>query len=887
MKYVFSNYTASGVALGGIGAGSVEVRADGLLHDWLIFNNGVWTTLEKYRQFYPLDERGFFLAVRAESGGRAAVRMLQSRGYVLGGDPYKAPWLKPVKAVEYSGEPPLARLKYVDDLPLEISAEFLSPFIPGDLKSSSTPAVVIRIVVRNASSSAVKAAVMAGLRAPFKRAAAKADGGIVTVRGLGEPDESPLRDGSMALAIRGGATSFAVVRAPGYEEYGFQRYEQTLEMLTAWINFRREGGLQAPSAGEGQGLWALAAASAELGPGEARAIDVVLTWYFPNHYDQFGERLGHYYENFFADARAVAEHVLKNLDYLYGETVKFHDALYGLEGLDGWVADLVASQLTTLVKATWLTKDGRFALWEGLGDKYYGGPALNAFNTTDVIFYAFPTLLSLFPELAAKYLIQHAAHALARGTPEWAIYALAMPENRAELEKELGRDPSIALDFPRLVEALARIVDRTGLDPAGRIGHFFEGSIEVIDAYHMVDLMPKYALMAYTAAKWAGNLELLRNLWPVMKGAVESVVKSQSRDGLPYHTTPAGIEWENAVRSALARRFPAITPSLVGQRAISMGYQTFDTWAFYGVSSYVLFLWIAALEAMADAAERLGEAGGAYDGLLQRARASAEMLWNGEYFKLWLDPATGEGDDACMAAQLLGQLAARVAGLGDVVDPAKARTALRAIARHNLAADEGLINGVYPGEARPSYAGPRRYKNFTKGPYLPTWQMDTPWSGVEFAVAGLMLYEGLVDEALAVLREVHERYARAGHYWNHVEWGRNYMRPLSSWLVAMGALGISYDGYAEELRIKPAKLPIKWIYAVEGAWGVVKADERGLTLEQLHGELKLRGLRLWAKAREVRLNGRPAAAAAVERGGEYAVELEAALGPGDRLDVVF
>ena len=887
MKYVYSNYTSSGVTLGGIGAGSVEIRADGLLHDWLIFNNGPWTTLERYRNYYPLDEKGFLLAVRVKDGERIWIRQLQSAGYMLGGDPYKAPWLKPVRQIEFHGEPPLARLKYLDDLPVEVEAEFLSPFIPGDLKNSSIPAVIIKVRVRNKADRALEVSVWASLRSPFERAVAKAAGEVAIFEGRGLAPDSPLYGGSMALAFRGEGARAVVVRAPGYAEYGFQRYDEAAEMLKAWIQFRREGRVEGSSAAEGSGLWVVAALPMTLGPGEAKEAIFVLAWHFPNHLDQFGERLGHYYENFFGDAEAVAQYVLKNLDYLYGETVKFHDALYGVEGLERWVADLVASQLTSLVKISWLTKDGRFALWEALGDKYYGGPERNAFNTTDVITYVMPTLVSLFPELAAKYLVQHAAFALRRGTPEWVAYALSIPENRQEFEKALARDPSLSLDWPRLAATVAEIVERTGKDPAGRIAHFMDKSIKGVDAYHMVDLMPKYVLMAYITAKWTGNLALLRNLWEVMDGAIESVARAQSVDGLPYHNTPAGFEWMKAARSLFegaASQAASAALQLVGQRPLPTGFQTFDTWAFYGVSAYVAFLWAAALKAMAEGASRLDADRGKYEPLLRRALEGLERLWNGEYFDLWWDPVTGERDKASMAAQLFGQLLAHVAGLGYLTDRSRAISALKAVAKYNLAPDEGLINGVYPDGGRPSFVGPTTYRNFTRGPYLPTWQMDTPWTGVEFAVAGHMLYEGLVEEALAVLRSIHDRYERVGHYWNHIEWGTHYMRPLSSWLVVMGALGLRYDGFEKRLTLRPAATPLKWIFAVNGSWGVVEWDGRRMAVRMLHGSLELKALELPGRPKAVRING-----ASARFSGDAVVELEeaASLGAGDLLEIDF
>jgi Predicted bile acid beta-glucosidase len=123
---------------------------------------------------------------------------------MLGGDPYRAPWLKPVKEIEYRGEPPLALLKYVDDLPVEVEAVFLSPFIPGDLKDSALPVLIVAVKVRNRGAKPLDVSLWAMLRSPFGRAVARARGNAVVLRDGGEPGDSPLRDGSMALAAKAG-----------------------------------------------------------------------------------------------------------------------------------------------------------------------------------------------------------------------------------------------------------------------------------------------------------------------------------------------------------------------------------------------------------------------------------------------------------------------------------------------------------------------------------------------------------------------------------------------------------------------------------------------------------------------------------------------------------
>ncbi|MCC6016146.1 MAG: hypothetical protein LM583_11075 [Desulfurococcaceae archaeon] len=86
----------------------------------------------------------------------------------------------------------------------------------------------------------------------------------------------------------------------------------------------------------------------------------------PNFFDDLGNVIGHYYENLFNSSREVIEYVVKNFDYLYIYTKKFHDILYNTS-IDKWFVDLIASQLTTLQKSTIYTKDGLFGVWEGFG----------------------------------------------------------------------------------------------------------------------------------------------------------------------------------------------------------------------------------------------------------------------------------------------------------------------------------------------------------------------------------------------------------------------------------------------------------------------------------------------------------------------------------------
>jgi len=872
VRYVYRHVLASGVPLGGLGTGSIEIRADGKIYEWHIFNNGPWSSRSGDRRAVYMKEDDMFFAIRTcPKGGHPVIRLLRAGSYELGGDPYTLPWVKPVEAIEFVGEPPLALLRYEDPaLHVEVELEAFSPLIPGDVKNSSIPAAVFRFKLRNKREDEVEASLLVGVKNPFTALEGVAGVNevkpglptLLIMRGEGVPPRHALEGGSMALTVVGEEVSYSAA---------VTKRKEALARL--WVDLRADGAVSGPHRHVGEGdFYGILCTKLTLKPGEERVVAYVLTWFFPNHYDELGERLGHAYENWFASAEDVARYVVERLDRVYKAVKRFHDDLYVDRTVDEWLADLVGSQLTTLAKATWFTRDGRFGVWEGYWDPYYMGPGTSAFNTTDVMYYASVMLLFLFPELEAKFLKQHAEWQLSPDhEPYYTAYALAVPENMYELKKELAKDPAATVDFEKLRKLTSRVVAKTGKDPRGRILHYFGVSLKRPDAYHMVDLMPKFVLMAYRDALWMG-WDLLEELWPRMEEALEAVLRLHDKLGmrLPYHQTPAGFDAMfravEGLRGFPRRLLEFLVLAAQGEAHLPIGFQTFDVWSFIGVASYTGILWLAALKAASRAAARLGdhERAEKYERLLREARENLiKMLWNGEYFDLWYDPVSGLRDKACAAAQLAGQwYASALTDLGYVVDREKVVSALRAVKKYNYKPDEGLINGAYPGGPRPAFIGDTTYPNGTGIPFRVGSQMDTPWSGVEFAVASHMISEGLIEEGLEVLKAVHERYKLAGHYWNHVEWGAHYMRPMASWAVIIAVEGLLYDSGTRTLRFAPRlkKENFKWILSLPGCWGLVgqrvEGKKQRVSLELHYGSLKLRELiveRLVPHVKEVRV----------------------------------
>nr|WP_252973154.1 hypothetical protein [Saccharolobus solfataricus] len=164
----------------------------------------------------------------------------------------------------------------------------------------------------------------------------------------------------------------------------------------------------------------------------------------------------------------VMDYVVNNLNYLEEKTTQFHDLFYNAEGIESWIVDLIGAQIATLVKSTWLTKDGFFGIWEGYFDTsdyrkvgkypYTGGPENTALNTIDVLLYALPGVMLLFPELAKNIVRDLSNRALKEDTPEYVLFSLAFPENLMKYKEEVKKDPTISTDLKKLYDTIKKII---------------------------------------------------------------------------------------------------------------------------------------------------------------------------------------------------------------------------------------------------------------------------------------------------------------------------------------------------------------------------------------------------------------------------------------------
>jgi hypothetical protein len=94
-----------------------------------------------------------------------------------------------------------------------------------------------------------------------------------------------------------------------------------------------------------------------------------------------------------------------------------------------------------------------------------------------------------------------------------------------------------------------------------------------------------------------------------------------------------------------------------------------------------------------------------------------------------------------------------------------------------------------------------------------------------------LLYEGMFEEAMNVIRTVDQRYRDAGLYFNHQECGGHYYRAMSAWAILDGLLGLSRR--AGTISFAP-NLPVEEFtvfFALPGATAHYISAEKGRTVE--------------------------------------------------------
>ncbi len=710
---------SSGIPLGGLGAGTVEIRDDGLFHEWQIFGN--WRS-----ESLQLDVQEAFFAFWLKTGDRKPVcnaLALEPRGE-----------LAPVHGIKYTGQFPFANLEYdMGKSSCRVRLSAFSPFIPHNEQDSGIPAAVFEFEITNTSNMTCEAAIAASMRnmAGYDQPAALLKNQVAEEKGWRGIRMSA--ENLPADAASNGEIILATLSDESTVDAGKLGPR-------AMRPFAEKGAVEAHPSGLGDAgspLTGCVSSRVTLSPHQTRKLTFLLAWHFPHFIDAEKIDIGRMYSNRFKSVSSVADYVTDNLATLKKKTRHFHDVFYR-SSLPHWLLDAANAQFTTLFKSSWWTLDGTFAIWEGLG--------CCGTQTVDVAYYGSISLVMLFPELAKQ-----------------AMRLSARFQN-----------------------------------PSGRIPHFFPGTFQYPDAYHMIDLMPKFSLMVWRDYLWTGDREYLDQMWPHVRSAMEHN-RALDRNG-DFICDDHGID------------------------------QSYDGWEFEGTSSYVGLINAAAFRAAGLMARLQGEEdlGEQYERLATIGAASLdELLWNGEYFDLFYDIATDKRDKCCMSDQVNGVWFAQLLGLERLLPEEKILQALMSIFKYNREGDH-VRNGVWK-EGGPNHGG----------------QWSAVWSGTEYMLASHMIYAGMQKEGLTVAKSVYDRYAKDGRTWNHGECGDHYYRAMVALGLVLAAQGFHYSLPEKHLVLDPRVERGRHVspFITPRCWGEVSFKEAPasttISLEVMSGDMML------------------------------------------------
>lgn len=801
----------SGIALGGIGAGSVELFPDGELHSWQIANPPRFAKISNEKKVDDGESSTGALSFWVREKKENQKPVIRKLGMKTDAEDFTYrmfAWNKPVEKIDFDGRFPVCNLDYTDrNLSCKVSLRAVSPFVVHNSDVSSTPGFYMDFTVENPSDEALEISILGALEPNF---ANKKEGNRnslhVVENGYAihiEPEkksDSPCC-GDVCLSVSGdgeksyitaeyfrfmkeyiASSSFGVTQESflfAFREKGILPNSKAgkrpcfVPLSSAFV---KDGFLdslcneylQYPfadsllerikhvnpdflSSGEdkvefikcclrqmlkiGKNFGSCALCSkVSLMPREKKTVRFVLSWYFPNLYGANNKRIGHYYENLYKSSFDANKFLVDNSKRVCEKAVEFSQLLYSAK-LPSVYPDSWSSNLSQLVKSSHYIKNGKFGLWEGLGNC--------GFHTTDITYHASFGLINLFPDLQKKQMKMGAA-------------------------------------FQR---------------KDGRMHHLFLPGFEKVDnGYDRVDMNMQFVLMVLRDYLFTGDREYLLSLWDNVKRAMDSIEKIDTdKDGLPDYDT---------------RR------------------NTYDAWNFSGVPAYISILWLAALKASAVIAEKAGDSArrDKWNKLLEKGKKSLEeKLWNGEYYNLWVD--NGQTDESLMTNQLDGEWFLRMMGLDGNISDERIRGIIECIYRNNFDAEQGLVNATVPENKKTTI---HTYKNC---------QAEAVWTGIGYAFSALALSVGNREIADTVEASIHGNQLRLGYFWDHWECGHHYTRPMSGWSTLIAALGLSVDYENRKLSFRAANEDITFPLILPDIMAKVSFVKGRVDIECVKGDL--------------------------------------------------
>jgi non-lysosomal glucosylceramidase len=789
--------------LGGVGAGSIALGGRGELREWWIFNRPDKGNSPQYA----------FSSIWARVGNRQPIaRVLEARFM----PPYEgasglgsanAPGLPRLASSTFVGEFPFARVDFDDsELPVKVSLEAFTPFIPLEPDDSGLPVAVLRYTVSNSSASKASVSIAFSIDNPVGKERKE---GVDFTGAYGRMNEhrrseklegllmkNPFLPSSHALA--GTFVLAALNPRAGKLTYlrGWPSARWWESPLLFWDDFSSDGEL-GPEASARTAVGALCLQREIAARGKAE-FTFLLSWHFPHRTParcgwaapkgHEHDRIGNHYCARFADAWAAAEYTAEHLPRLEELTRKFTSALRESTVPDV-VKEAASANLSTLVTQTsFRTQDGSFHGFEGCNEQ--SGCCFG--NCTHVYAYE-AAIANIFPQLS-----------------------------RSLREQQFG--------FLTNSEGL---MDYRELLPYG------------IENFGVAAADGQMACLIKLYYDWrlSGDTEWLRKLWPTAKRALEfawisggwDANKDGVMEGVQHNTYDVefigpnplcGIWYLGGLRAGeeMAKAMGDAEAAQEYRRLFEQGSRWIDENLFNG-EYYIQKIGSIPHDQIAK-------------GLMEGAGPSDT------------EHPTFQLGDGCLVDQLVGQYYAQIAGLGLLLRPEHIQKTLESIYKYNykralynhecvmrtfaLNDEAALVICDYPRGNRPQ----------TPFPYF-----QEVMTGFEYSAAILMLYMGKIAEGTELIANIRRRYdGERRNAWDEAECGYHYARPMASWAALLALSGFRYHGADGSVEVKPLvrQERMACFWSTGTGWGSFsrqfQSNRTRLALSVIHGALPCRSV---------------------------------------------
>ena len=811
-KIIMTKPSMSGIALGGIGAGSVELMPDGEFHFWQIANPPRMTKVcwENKEDDGERHTGALSFWVRTERDGqRPTVRKLGMRTKPDDFTYRLFPWNKPVERICFNGRFPVCELQYEDEaLPCRLTGRAVAPFVPHHTDITATPGFYMDSEIENPETEPLTVSLLGTLVPEFCndegcRNDLSNDSGSVSVTMRPAQQTDAPNCGEVCLSIGGdGEKSFV---AGDYKHFIREYiYNKTfgVSQESVLFGFRETGDLPNSEVGT---------PPPEIPENIEEASDDEVAALF-NAYAEHPfaasvlQRIRDTQPAFPADREEQSAFLMslqKQKDRYY------RSEEFGSAALCSKVCLAPGEKKTVRFILTWyfpnhFSPDG-LRLGHYYENLFRGAADANAFlrEHRSQVFdkaAAFSWLLydtdlpEVYPDCWSSHLntivksscyLKNGKFGLWEGQGFCGFHTTDITYHASF--GLLALFPQLQLGQMRMGAAFQR--------EDGRVHHCFKPGLEQVDGgFDRVDMNNQFVLMVLRDYLYTGDADYLKAMWPHVIRAMDSIgALDGDGDGLPEKETKRN---------------------------------TYDAWNFAGTPTYISILWLAALKSAIRVAEDIGDAARAekWKSTLEKGLISLEKrLWNGKYYDLWLSDE--EKDESLMTDQLDGEWFLRAAGIGGNLCDERIRAVMRVILDHNFEPDSGLINATCPDGRHTTLFS---HKNC---------QAEAVWTGIGYAMAALCLSVGLRDDADALVAAIHDNQARFGALWDHWECGHHYTRPLSSWTTLNAALGLQVDSARRIIRLAPIADNITLPLCLPNALGTVMVKNGTASLRIAEGSL--------------------------------------------------